>query len=225
MNIKPKNRIKKMTIFLWSMALLFALWAISYEVRRMLYPPQPEVVDLCDPADKTLGEQAAKQCRWVIPAKYVYKRLDKTYPPSFEAIVPWIDIDPAYPLDPKHTVTFQFWPTDSRYANGIRWKNQHIATGLRDKDGLLRIPSPSPDYPYLYFEGFDGLEVCVKSLPSFSMPLPHARIYRPLSPSGDMHWIVPFPPKLESQEAMDSYVQQNIKEIDRKLMQFISQWH
>lgn len=225
MNIKPKNRIKKMTIFLGAMALLVALWVVYHEARRMLYPPQPEVVDLCDPADKTLSEQAAKQCRWVIPAKYVSVRLERSKGRYFEAIVPWIDIDPAYPLDPKHTVTFQFRPGDSRYENGIRWKNDHMGTNQRDKDGVLRLPSPSPQDQWLYFEGFDGIEVYVLSTPSFSMPLPHARIYRPLVPNGHMHWMVLFPSNLQSQDAMDSYVQQNIKEIDRKLMQFISQWH
>jgi hypothetical protein len=224
MSIKPKNRIKKMTIFLGAMALLFALWVVYYEARRMLYPPQPEVVDLCDPADKTLSEQAAKQCRWVIPAKYVSVRLEQSKGRYFEARVPWIDIDPDYAFDPKNTVTFQFWLDGSDYASGIRWKNQHIGANVPDKNGVLRISSPSRD-KWLYFEGFDGVEAYVRGVPSFSMPLPHGRIYRPFSLNGDMHWMVPFPPNLQSQEAMDSYVQHNIKEMDRKLMQFISQWH
>ena len=224
MNFKPKKRHKKMTVFISTIVLLLGLLIVGDIIWRKLYPPRPEVVDLCEPADKTLSAQAAKQCRWVIPAKYVSMRLKQSEGRFFEAQVPWIDIDPTYSLGPKHRVAFQFWLGGSDYANGIRWKNEHVDTSLSDKDGVLRMPSPSRQQR-LYFEGFDGIEVFVFSVPSYSSIQPHARIYRPLSPNGDMHWMVPFPPKLESQEAMDSFVQQNIKEIDRKLMQFISQWH
>ncbi len=225
MNLKPKKRYKQMTIFLGVIALLLGLLVVGDVIWRKLHPPRPEVVDLCDPTDTTLSEQVARQCRWVIPAKYVSIRLGKSDEPFFEAEVPMTDIDPTYPLDPKHKVAFQFWPSHSRYASGIRWKNEHIGTSPRDKDGVLRIPSPSSRDQWLYFEGFDGIEVYVFSVPSFSMPLPHARIYRPLLPKGDMHWMVPFPPNLASQDEIDNYVQHNIREIDRKLMQFISQWH
>lgn len=221
MNPKPKKRYKKMTIFLGAIALLFALWAVYHEVWRVLHPPQPEVVDLCDPADKTLSAQAAQQCHWVIPAKYVSERLEQSKGRFFEAEVPMADIDPTYPGDPKNTVIFQFWLGSLDYAGGIRSKKEKIGANQPDEQGLLWLRSREQ----IYFQGFDGIEVYVLRVPNFSMPLPHARIYRPLSPSGDMHWMVPFPPKLESQEAMDSYVQHNIKEIDRKLMQFISQWH
>lgn len=224
MNNTPKKRLKKTTIFIGVIALLLGLLIVGDLIWRQLYPMQPEVVDLCDPAETTLSEQAAKQCRWVIPAKYVSERLGQSKGRFFEARVPWIDIDSTYPVDPKYKVTFQFWLGGSDYANGIRWKNEHIGTSLTDKDGVLRMPSPS-EQQRLYFESFDSIEVFVFSVPSFSSIQPTARIYRPLLPSGDMHWIVHFPPKLESQEAMDSYVQHNIKEIDRKLMQFISQWH
>ncbi len=212
---------RRMTVFIGVIVLLLGLLIVGDIIWRKLHPPRPEVVNLCDPADKTLSAQAAKQCRWVIPAKYVSVRLDKSDEPFFEARVPWIDIDPTYPLDPKHKVTFQFWPSHSRYASGIRWKNEHIGTTEPDEQGLLWLWRRQN----IYFEGFDGDEVYVFSAPSFSSIQPTARIYRPLSPSGDMHWIVHFPPKLESQEAMDSYVQHNIKEIDRKLIRFISQWH
>ena len=176
---------------------------------------------MCDPADKTLSAQAAKQCRWVIPAKYVSERLEQSEGRFFEARVPWIDIDPTYSLGPKQKVTFQFWLGGLDYAGGIRSKKEKIGSNQPDEQGLLWLRSREQ----IYFEGLDGIEVYVFSAPSFSSIQPTARIYRPLSPSGDMHWIVHFPPKLESQEAMDSYVQHNIKEIDRKLMQFLSQWH
>ncbi len=221
MNFKPKKRYKKMTIFISAIIFLLGLLIVGDIIWRKLHPPRPEVVNLCGPADKTLSAQAAKQCHWVIPAKYVSMRLERSEGRFFEAQVPWIDIDPTYPVDPKYKVIFQFWPSHSSYASGIRWKNENMVTPQPDEQGLLWLWTRQN----IYFEGFDGVEVYVFSVPSYSSIQPHARIYRPLSPNGDMHWMVPFPPKLESQEAMDNYVQHNIKEIDRKLMQFISQWH
>lgn len=221
MNFKPKNRYKKMTLFIGAIVLLLGLWIISDAIFRKLHPPQPEVVDLCDPANTKLGAQAARQCRWVIPAKYVSMRFERSEGRFFEAEVPMSDIDPAYPVDPKYKVAFQFWPVHFRYASGIRWKNENMGANQPDKQGLLWLWSRQN----IYSEGFDGVEVYVLGAPSYSSIQPTARIYRPLSPKGSMHWIVPFPPNLASQDEMGSYVQNNIKEIDRKLMKFISQWH
>ena len=220
MNNTPKKRFKKTTIFIGVIALLLGLLIVGDLIWRQLYPMQPEVVDLCDTAGKTFSPQEAKKCRWVIPAQYVSVRLERSEEPFFEARVPWIDIDPTYPLDPKNAVRFQFWPSHSSYVSGIRWKNENMGDNQLDEHGLLWLRSKEK----IYFESFDGVEVYFR-VPSFSSILPQARIYRPLTPSGDMHWIVSFPPNLESQEAMDSYVQHNIRDIDRKLMQFISQWH
>jgi hypothetical protein len=219
MNIKPKRWLKKVTVFVGAIALLLGLLVVYDAIWRKLYPPKPVVLDLCDPADKTFSAQTTQQCRWVIPGKYISK--SHLSDDLIQARVPWLDIDPTYQGDPKNTVTFQFSPGHSRYADGIRRKKEIVGASKPDEYGLLWLRSKQQ----IYFEGFDGIEVYVFSVPSFSSPLPHARIFRPLPPKGDMHWIVPFPPKLESQTAMDSYVQQNIREIDRKLMQFISQWH
>lgn len=116
MNLISKNCYQKTTIFIGAIVLLLGLWIISDGIWRKLHPPLPKVVDLCDPTDTTLSAQAARQCcRWVIPAKYVSIRLDKSNEPFFEAEVPWIDIDPTYSLDPKHKGIFQFWPSHSTF--------------------------------------------------------------------------------------------------------------
>jgi hypothetical protein len=221
MNNKPKKRLKKMTIFIGVIALLLGLLIVGDLIWRQLYPMQPEVVDLCNTADKTSSAQTSKQCRWVIPAKYVSMRLAQSGGRYFEARVSMADIDSAYPVEAKYKVTFQFWPNNSWYADRIRWKKETKDTSSSDEQGLHWFRERET----IFFEGFDGVEVQVSSAPTFSSIQSVGRIYRPLSPNGSMHWIVHFPPSLASQEAMDSYVQHNIHDIDRKLMQFISQWH
>ena len=151
MNIKPKRWFKKVTVFFGAIALLLGLLIVYDALWRKLHPPQPVVLDLCDPADKTFSAQITQQCRWVIPGKYI----SKSHPSDdmIQTRVPWVDIDPTYQGDPKNTVTFQFWPGYSRYANGIRWKNEIIGASKPDEFGLLWLRSKQQ----IYFEGFEGV--------------------------------------------------------------------
>jgi len=133
--------------------------------------------------------------------------------------VPWKDIDPAFPETFDDAVRIQFWPNNSRYAASIRFKNNKADKPPPDAKGWLVFDQD------IYFQAFDGIELNVWHSPTkYDQPAPSIRIFRPLENHGYLHFWVPMP-KLQSQEAFNEFVHQHLIEVDRKIMQFIAQWH
>ncbi len=174
------------------------------------------IIDLC-PAGQTLSPQDRLFCRWIIPAKYFVRQIgdDRYHPKSFEVRVPWSDIDPDFSIGTAKRVSFQFWPEGIQHHPALRYKN--MGKAWSDNNGILWLKDTA-----LFFKGFDETEVYVDL--SFYVSGSVIRIYRPLG-DGTMYWIVPLPAKFESKEAKLNYLKNNIDAIDRKLMEFVSQWH
>lgn len=221
----PKNQpdpdkvsAKKMALILGTIVFLFAAWWAYDSIKRAMYPLQPLVVDLCDPDNIQQNTTEPRPCRWVIPVKYYLGQV-RDVPRLFEARVPWHDIDPAFPKTSDIGVLIQFWPNDSQYVNSIRFKNNKADNPPPDAQGWLVFDQR------IYFQAFDGVEVYVRNGQTvYDMPNPLIRIFRPLNKHGVLHMIVPLP-RLQSQEELNKFVHQHLSEVDRKIMQFIAQWH
>jgi hypothetical protein len=210
------KRVKTLLfVFLTPVVLFLLLWAYD-SINRTLHPPQDTVIDLCPPDGKASNSAEKKDCRWVVPVKYhPIWNLDKN---MVEFAVPWSDIDPSFPSDGRALIGF--WLESNRYEASIRLKKREQNQRKTDVDERLYIG----DISY-YFSGFDDQEVSVHFYPSgFQALNPTTEILRPLGKKGTLHIQVSLP-KLESEAAFELYFKQNIRSIDQKLMQFISQWH
>lgn len=101
-----------MTSFWGAIVFLLGLSMISDAIWRKLHPPRPEVVDLCDPANTKLGAQAARQCRWVISAKFeALKEVDNndgvvdSNDVVFETLKVWKDLNTDGITDTDELIT------------------------------------------------------------------------------------------------------------------------
>jgi len=217
--IDPDIRLaKKMALIIGTLVFLFAAWWAYDTIKRTLYPLQPLVVDLCDPDNIQQNTTEPRPCRWVIPVKYYLGQV-RDVPRLFEARVPWHDIDPAFPETSDIGILIQFWPNNSMYVNSIRFKNNKADKPPPNAKGWLIFDES------IYFQAFDGVEVYVRTgLTTYDMPNPLIRIFRPLDNHGYLHMNVPMP-KLQNQEALNEFIPQQLFEVDRKIMQFIAQWH
>lgn len=215
----PDKRLaKKTALILGTLVFLFAAWWAYDSIKRTLYPPQPLVVDLCDPDHIQQNTTEPRPCRWVIPVKYYLGQVTDV-PRLFEARVPWHDIDPVFPKTSDIGILIQFLPNNSRYAASIRFKNNKADKPPPNAKGWMVFDQD------IYFHAFDGVEVYVRTgQTTYDMPNPLVRIFRPLDNHGSLHMIVPMP-KLQSQEALNKFIPQHLFEVDRKIMQFIAQWH
>lgn len=213
---RPIKKGRKMLYLFATVVALFVAFLVFYEARRAWHMHHPAVIDLCPPAQPGQAQpQGPRACRWVIPTRDTTRN---DLPRLLELAVPWSEIDPAFPVKDGVKVTFQFWPSSARHANGLRYKKEHPSELKKTVKGI------SASQIDIFFKAFDGTDVYVQHQVDYLPLQPLIRIYRPLGQHGSMHWMVLLP-QFETAEAMNDYVHQHIFEIDRKLVQFIDRWH
>lgn len=207
-----------MSIVIGVFVLLLGVLAVVDAVWRLLRRRRFHVLSWWSPAQRQARRKKTLQTitnPWAIPLKYRVGPVIKDGTEVASAYVPWSDIDPSFQPNAFHCgVSFEFSKTSSATPKSFRWKRRKGHASSLDAQGVFVL-----DESLALFKAFDGREVHILGPLSDTLV-----IHRPLGPKSMMRWSIRIP-AFVSKEAANHYLVQNIHEIDRKLVQFIGDWH